>query len=150
FAHVGLEIGAERYLDYAKRFGFCSRLAIRSGSRTLPVSASYVTTPAQGGGCSPFKDKVELAAAAFGQAQVNVTPFQMALVAATVANDGVMPEPFVVREVRAHATDPAKGPKGALVESTSPAPGRRAISSQAAEQVRQAMVDAVQGPLGRF
>jgi peptidoglycan glycosyltransferase len=150
FAHVGLEIGAERYLDYARRFGFCSRPSIGSGSRVLPVSASYVTKPAEGGGCSPFTDKVELASAAFGQAQVNVTPLQMALVAATVANDGVMPDMYVVREIRAHSNDPTKGPKGALVESTSPGAGRRVISSQSASEVRQAMVDAVQGPLGRF
>ena len=28
FAHVGLELGAEAFLDYARRFGFCSGLAI--------------------------------------------------------------------------------------------------------------------------
>jgi len=150
FAHVGLEVGAERYLDYAKRFGFCSPLTIGSGSRTLSASASYVTKRDPNGGCSPFADKVELASAAFGQAQVNVTPLQMALVAATVADDGVMPELYVVRDIRAHADDPSKGPTGALIDSTSPAAGHRVISSQAASEVRQAMVDAVQGPLGRF
>ena len=150
FAHVGLEVGAERYLDYAKRFGFCAPLAIGSGSRSLPVSTSYVTTRANEGGCSPFKDKVELASAAFGQAQVNVTPLQMALVAATVANDGVAPDLYVVREIRAHAADPTKGPNGALIETTSPGSGHRVISSQSASEVRQAMVDAVQGPLGRI
>jgi peptidoglycan glycosyltransferase len=150
FAHVGLEVGAERYLDYAKRFGFCAPLQIGSGSRTLSASASYVTKRTSDGGCSPFQDKVELASAAFGQAQVNVTPLQMALVAATVADDGLMPDLYVVREIRAHADDPSKGPKGALIESTSPSPGHRVISSQAASEVRQAMVDAVQGPLGRL
>ena len=150
FAHVGLDVGAERYLDYAKRFGFCAPLAIGSGSRSLPVSTSYVTTRANEGGCSPFKDKVELASAAFGQAQVNVTPLQMALVAATVANDGVAPDLYVVREIRAHAADPTKGPNGALIETTSPGSGHRVISSQSASEVRQAMVDAVQGPLGRI
>jgi penicillin-binding protein A len=150
FAHVGLEVGAERYLDYAKRFGFCAPIKIGSGGRSLSASASYVTRRATDGGCSPFRDRVELASAAFGQAQVNVTPLQMALVAATVANDGVMPDPYVVREIRAHAADPNGGPKGALIESLNPSAGHRVISSQAASEVRQAMVDAVQGPLGRF
>jgi penicillin-binding protein A len=150
FAHVGLEVGSQRYLDYAKQFGFCSPLAIGSGSRSLPVSASYLTTRAKDGGCSPFKDQVELASAAFGQAQVNVTPLQMALVAATVANDGIEPDLYVVNQIRAHAADPAKRPSGALIESTSPGSGHRVISSQTASEVRQAMVDAVQGPLGRF
>jgi penicillin-binding protein A len=150
FAHVGLAVGAERYLEYAKRFGFCAPLSIGSGSRTLPVSASYVTRRTAEDGCSPFTDKVELASAAFGQAQVNVTPVQMALVAATVGNDGIMPELYVVREIRAHATDPNKGPNGALIDTTSPGQGHRVISSQSASEVRQAMVDAVQGPLGRI
>ncbi len=39
FAHVGLEVGASRYLDYARRFGFCSRLRIGSDERGLPVDA---------------------------------------------------------------------------------------------------------------
>lgn len=150
FAHVGLQVGAEGYLDYAKRFGFCAPLKIGSGSRTLTASASYVTKRGSDGGCSPFQDKVELASAAFGQAQVNVTPLQMALVAATVADDGVMPDLYVVRDIRAHADDPTKGPNGAVIESTSPGAGHRVISSQAASEVRQAMVDAVQGPLGRL
>jgi penicillin-binding protein A len=149
FAHVGLEVGAERYLDYAKRFGFCAPIQIGSGSRTLSASASYVTSRASDGGCSPFQDKAELASAAFGQAQVNVTPLQMALVAATVADDGVMPDLYVVRDIRAHADDPSKG-QGAVIESTSASAGQRVISSQTASEVRQAMVDAVQGPLGRI
>ena len=37
-----------------------------------------------------FADRVELANAAYGQAEVLVTPLQMALVAATIANDGVL------------------------------------------------------------
>lgn len=150
FAHVGLAVGAERYLDYAKRFGFCAPLQVGSGSRTLSASASYVTKRAPDGGCSPFQDKVELASAAFGQAHVSVTPLQMALVAATIGNDGVMPEPYVVGQIRTHAEDASKGPTGALIESTSPLAGQRVISSQAAGEVRSAMVDAVQGPLGRF
>jgi penicillin-binding protein A len=150
FAHVGLEVGAERYLNYAKRFGFCAPLQIGSGSRTLSASASYVTKRAADGACSPFQDKVELASAAFGQAHVSVTPLQMAMVAATIGNDGVMPDPYVVGQVRAHADDPRNGPKGALIESTSPSAGQRVISSQAAGEVRSAMVDAVQGPLGRL
>lgn len=150
FAHVGLEVGADRFLEYATRFGFCSGLTIGTGGRSLPVSASYVTRRAAGGGCSPFADNPELASAAFGQAQVAVTPFQMALVAATVANDGVRPNPYVVSAVRAHAIDPGKGPNPTVLTSTAPSSGVRVMSSQTAAEVRAAMVDAVQGPLGRI
>jgi peptidoglycan glycosyltransferase len=69
----------------------------------------------------------------------------MALVAATIANGGVMVEPFVVREVR--SLDPAGGP--ATVTATFDSPGRRTVVNPlTAEQTREVMVDAVHGPLG--
>ena len=48
-----------------------------------------------------FRDEVELANAAYGQAEVLVTPLQMALVAATIANDGLLMKPKLVDELRA-------------------------------------------------
>lgn len=149
FAHVGLNLGAERYLDYAHRFGFCTPRQIGPGVRGLPVSASYVTTPVDGD-CGPFADDVELASASFGQAQVNVTPVQMALLAATIANDGVLPDLHAVRDVRAHAADPAAGPADQVLERTGTGGGTRVISPQAAQQARAAMVDAVEAELGQL
>jgi len=79
-----------------------------------------------------------------------VTPVQMALVAATIANDGVTPTPYVVRDVRAHASRPARGPSDQVLDTFSPPGGTRVVSSQTAAEVRSAMVDAVEGPLGRL
>lgn len=150
FAHVGLELGAERFLDYARRFGFCQAGRIGPAAHPLGIDPSYVTVPASSGGCSDFSDKVELASAAFGQAKVAATPIQMALVAAAIANDGVMPQPFVVRNVLAHAADPASGPSQSVLEHTDGVGSTRVVSPQTAAAVRSAMVDAVQGELGRL
>jgi peptidoglycan glycosyltransferase len=96
-------------------------------------------------GCEDFVDDAELASAAFGQARVTATPVQMALVAATVANGGMMVEPFVVREIRDPNPDGGLGPVAATLES----PFRRqVVSGTVADQVRDVMVDAVHGPLG--
>jgi peptidoglycan glycosyltransferase len=149
FAHVGLELGAERYLDYARRFGFCQSLRIGSDSRGLPVDPSYVSAQADGG-CAAFSDQVELASAAFGQAAVSVTPMQMALMAATIANHGAVPQPFVVRDLRTHAENPATGPSDAVLETYGGGPGNAAISSSVADAVRHAMIDAVSGPIGKL
>jgi penicillin-binding protein A len=146
YAHVALELGAERYLDYARRFGFCSPLAIGPAGRALGVNASYVTAPADGD-CSPFTDDVELASAGFGQAATNVTPTQMALLAATIANGGVIPPMHVVRDVRPHST--TGSPSEDVIETYGGSGGGAAIGGQAAGQVRSAMVDAVNGQLGR-
>jgi penicillin-binding protein A len=146
FAHVGLELGAETYLDYARRFGFCEPGEIGPPSRALAVAASYVTQPVDGE-CGPFSGEVELASASFGQGSTAVTPVQMALLAAAVAGDGVMPHPYVVRDVRSHAEE--GGPSETVLERFSPPGGTRVISTDTARQVRAAMVDAVNGELGR-
>lgn len=146
FAHVGLQLGGERFLDAARRFGMCDALAIGPSQRALEVAPSYLTQPVDGD-CGPFGGDVELASAAFGQGSAVVTPVQMALVAATVAADGVMPQPFVVRDVRAHATDAT--PSETILDRLGSGGGTRVISTEAARQTRAAMLDAVNGELGR-
>jgi peptidoglycan glycosyltransferase len=144
FAHVGLEIGQQPYLDGASRFGFCDDLRVGPATHALPVSASAVTE-LSGSGCADFVDDAELASAAFGQARVTATPMQMAMVAATIANGGTLVEPFVVREVR--QPDPAGGEP--TVTETYDSPGQRQVVSRVtADQTRAVMVDAVHGPLG--
>jgi len=149
FAHVGLEVGANRYLEYARRIGFCDPLSIGDSGRRLPVSASYVTAVVDAD-CAPFSDRAELAQASFGQGRVSVTPVQMALLAAAIANDGTAPSPYVVRDVRAHAANPAAGPTDRVLESYGRSDGHRFVSSATAAAVRSAMVDAVEGKLGRL
>jgi penicillin-binding protein A len=145
FAHTALELGADLFLDYARRFGFCAPLAIGPSGRALGVTPSYVSGAFEGD-CSPFDDSVELAVAGFGQAEVIATPTQMALVAATIANDGVMPGPYVVRDVRAHV---AEGPPSdTILETYRGAGSRRVVSLETARQVRSIMVDAVNAELG--
>jgi penicillin-binding protein A len=148
FAHVGLEVGVEPYVEYARRFGFCDPLVIGPPERGLAVSASYVTAAAEDD-CTPFQDRAELAQASFGQGRVGVTPFQMALLAATIANDGTMPNPYVVRDVRVHTDDLASGPADRVLEEYGGS-GEQVVSSEAAREVRSAMVDAVHGQLGRL
>ena len=70
FAQLGTyEVGPEALLETAKRYG---------------ISVAKPNTPEQ------LKDA--LPQASYGQGQVVATPFQMARVAATVANGGAMPE----------------------------------------------------------
>lgn len=147
FAHVGLALGGDSLLEYARRFGFCAPIRIGDSQHFLSADASYVSQPA-GGDCGPFSDRVELANAAYGQGKVDVTPLQMALLAATIANDGIVPDPYLVRDVRGHAANPGDGPLATILQAYAAGTGHRAISSLTAAQVRSVMVDAVQGPIG--
>ena len=149
FAHVGLELGTDAFVEYARALGFCDPLQVGSAARGLAVSASYVTAE-ENSDCAPFQDRAELAQASFGQGRVNVTPVQMALLAAAIANDGVMPDPHAVRDIRIHAEDPAGGPASRILETYGGGGGRRFVGSAAAAETRSAMVDAVHGELGRL
>ena len=90
YALTGLQTGGAALVDYAKRMGFGAPLPF-----DLPTAVSQVTN---GDGSQPggFTDDVELANASYGQAEAFVTPLQMALVASTIANDGVLMQPRLV------------------------------------------------------
>ncbi len=84
----GIAASVQRLLEYAKRFGFNQRIPF-----DLPVAVSK-TAPREA--FTP----TELASTAFGQGQLQVTPLLMALIAATVANGGAMPAPYLVAAIR--------------------------------------------------
>ncbi|MCI0346107.1 MAG: penicillin-binding protein 2 [Chloroflexi bacterium] len=133
FALAGLETGGDALATEAEDLGFGAPLPF-----ALPTSPSQVTGGRGdfGGG---FRDAVELASASFGQGETFVTPLQMALVAAAVANDGVIMRPRLV--------DAFVGQDGTTTVGSEE--WRRVMSSQVAAEVTAAMVRAVEGELGR-
>ena len=78
--------------------------------------------------------------AGIGQGDVAATPLQMALVAAAIGNGGDVPRPRLVREI----TDPS----GGIVERFSPETIGEALSSENAQEIKEMMVDVVQGEGG--
>ena len=134
YALTGLQTGGAGLVAYANRMGFDSPLAF-----DLPTAVSQVTN---GDGTMPggFTDDVELANAAYGQAETFVTPLQMALVAATVANDGELMQPRLVTSM----TGRHSGTK--IIR---PRTMGRVISMADARAINAAMVQAVEGPFGR-
>jgi penicillin-binding protein A len=85
FAAVGMEIGADAIRAQAERFGFGEALSI-------PMRVTPSTIPAE-------LNQPQLAQSAIGQFDVRVTPLQMAMVAAGVANDGTVMKPYLVQSV---------------------------------------------------
>jgi peptidoglycan glycosyltransferase len=134
YALAGLETGGGRLVDEASKLGFGAALPF-----DLPTAISRVTS---GDGSAPggFTDDAELASAAFGQGETFVTPLQMALVAATVANDGVLMKPRLVNELT------GEGPGARTV---APETWRRVMGEADARALQAAMREAVEGDLGR-
>jgi len=134
FAETGVRTGSEALTQYADRLGFDAALPF-----DLPTAVSQITN---GGGQLPggFKDRVELANAAYGQAEVLVTPLQMALVAATIANDGTLMRPHLVLETTG---------KGGTTNVGRSAIGQ-VVSPGIAQEIAAAMRLAVNGDIGRI
>ena len=133
YALSGLAVGGAGLVDYAARLGFGAPLPF-----DLPTAVSQVTN-GTGGAPGGFADDVELASAAFGQGETFVTPLQMAVVAATVANGGELMRPRLVTGMTGKGGTRTFGPESI----------RRVIDPADAAAITTAMVAAVEGELGR-
>lgn len=130
FARLGAELPEEAFAETVSAFGFGSTppLDIRSVSSRIP-SADQLRSPA-------FR-----AQSAIGQFNVSATPLQMALVVAAIANQGEVPVPRLVREIR--------DARGVIVEQTKAGIWRRAVSGSTAATLTELMTAVVKTGTGR-
>jgi len=135
YALAGLATGGADLVRWAAAVGFGAPIPY-----DLPTETSQVT---EGTGSDPggFADRVELANASYGQAQVLVTPIQMALVAAAVANGGTIMRPRAVMAVVA--------PDGTVSERPAEV-WLRPFGPDVAAPIRAAMTLAVEGRYGHL
>jgi peptidoglycan glycosyltransferase len=124
FAELGVLSGPEAMIDAAQSFGFNDRppIDLTDAARSVFPTDFTRNTPA-------------LAQSAIGQNNVSATPLQMALVAAAVANDGVIMKPHVLHDVQ--DTD------GNIVDDYDPDEWRTAMDPGTAGLLREAMFNVV-------
>ena len=127
FAMAAVELGQDRIREVAERFGFND-----SFDYPLPVTGSVFPSDL---------DDAALAQSSIGQRDVQATALQMAMVAAGIANDGVVMEPQLIKAVRRSDLT--------TVQEFSPRERGRATTPEVAGQVSDMMVSAVEdGILG--
>jgi penicillin-binding protein A len=141
FCNVGKAIGAGSILGYAKRFGFYDLPPLETPEDERVASGLYN----RGRLFYPKhpETQVDPGRLAFGQERLQVTPLQMAMVAATVANHGVLMRPHVVQRV--------VGPDGKTIVRARPHQLARVMSPQVASELNammQAVVTGGTGPKG--
>jgi cell division protein FtsI/penicillin-binding protein 2 len=102
FAPMGAELGAERLVAAAERFGFNKPDGI--------IGAPPGTIPAASG----IVGDLAVGSTAIGQGQVQSTPLRMAEVAAAIANGGTLVRPTLLRGGRGEASR-ATSPKTARI-----------------------------------
>jgi len=137
FCEIGKALGAREILDYTKRFGFYSVPPLETPVNERAISGLYD----KGKLFFPKNDfQVDPGRLAFGQERLQVTPLQMTMVAAAIANGGVVMRPYVVERVVA--------PDGSTVTKTKPEQLRRAVSPTVASEITTMMEAVVSGGTG--
>jgi peptidoglycan glycosyltransferase len=133
FAQLGLDMGAEALAGESGDFGFNARPPL---DLPAPARSTFPNVDA-------FRqDQPALARSAIGQQDVAATPLQMALVAAGVANGGIIMKPHVMAEIR--------DSEGGVVRTYQPEQWQKAMEPQAAAALRDMMVAVVNnGTAGR-
>jgi peptidoglycan glycosyltransferase len=94
FARLGDELGGEVFLDYAQRLGFSAP----QGAPPIEIAAS--AAQAANDPEALLTNDLLRAATAIGQGELLASPLSMALVVSAVLNDGDVPRPHLVLEVR--------------------------------------------------
>ncbi|GAA3200698.1 MULTISPECIES: peptidoglycan D,D-transpeptidase FtsI family protein [Streptomyces] len=120
FGKIGSDLGNDKMLEMAKKFGFTEE-------QFTPVRSS----------ASVFSEDMapsEVALSSIGQFNTAATPLQMAMVSAAVANNGTLMKPYMVDELQAPSLD--------TVEKTDPEEMSRPMSAKNA-QILQSMMETV-------
>ena len=135
FGQVADGLGAEKLVATARAFGYGQQLGL-----DFTTAASVMPNPEE-------MTEWELAWAGAGQPVgqghtpgPQATVMQNALMAATIANNGIAMNPYVVSQILA--------PDGTVLKTTRGRSLGQAVSSGTAEQVKQAMLDVVQNGTG--
>lgn len=127
FGQIALKMGVDTFYKYLNRWGIGQSLDFQ-----LPASRDRV----------PPQSSVvpgELAQMGFGQGALLMTPLRMALVGATIADDGTEPRPFLVRQVVQPGSASSSYGPGELAEP---------ISADTAANVKKMMIAVVQRGTG--
>ena len=127
FAQLGMDLGADALRAQAEAFGFDTPL-------NVPMKVTESHFPAD-------PDAPQTALSAIGQFEVRVTPLQMAMVSAAIANGGVPMRPYLVQAVRSSDLT--------VVDQTEPTELGRAVSAGTAAALRDMMVGVVANGTGR-
>jgi penicillin-binding protein A len=137
FCEIGKELGPGPIIQEMKDYGFYSLPPLETPADERRISGLYhngrLFEPQSAADVDPGR-------LAFGQTELQVTPQQMAMVAAAVANRGVLMEPYVV--------DRILSPKGKVVTRTRQHVLGRTLSPHNAQVLSLAMEAVVRAGTG--
>ena len=128
WAQVGEQLGTDTMFEYMDRFGFNGTPPVQYPADQLNASG----VRGDNGKLLGPDDSIDIGRVAIGQERLLVTPIQMAMVAATVANGGEMMEPTFVESV----TDP-----DGRTDESDPQKAATVMSEETAAQLTEMMTN---------
>ncbi|HZW44623.1 MAG TPA: penicillin-binding transpeptidase domain-containing protein [Dermatophilaceae bacterium] len=126
FGWLGLQLGGDELRAQAAKFGFGDVLKV-------PMRVEPSTVPAE-------LNAPQTAQSAIGQYEVRVTPLQMAMVSAAIANKGIVMSPYLVKDTRNSDLE--------IIEPTQPEQLSQAITPDVAAALTRMMITVVQSGTG--
>jgi peptidoglycan glycosyltransferase len=126
FGWLGLNLGADKLRAQAAQFGFGDILRI-------PMFVTPSKVPAK-------LSQAETAQSAIGQFEVRVTPLQMAMVSAAIANKGTLMSPYLVKDTRNSDLD--------VIDQNKPEQLSQAVTPAVAAALTRMMTTVVQSGTG--
>jgi peptidoglycan glycosyltransferase len=126
FGWLGMQLGAKALTGQAAKFGFGDRIS-------MPMSVTPSSIPSE-------LDKPQLAQSAIGQRDVRVTPLQVAMISAAIANHGVVMKPRLVKKVTSSDLE--------VIDEPGPEQMSQAVSAETATALTRMMQEVVRSGTG--
>jgi peptidoglycan glycosyltransferase len=136
WAEVAENLGSGTMYDYMERFGFNTEPPLDYPRGQMTPSGVF----GEDGKLLDEDDPVDIGRVAIGQERLQVTPLQMAMVAAAVANGGVLMQPRL--------TDRVVDKDGRVEERIEPEEDERVMSGETAEALADMMANVVREGTG--
>ena len=130
FMQLGSRIGASKFYKYFKAFGLFDKTEIDTSGETIGIFHDINNV-----------GPVELATISFGQ-RFTITPIQLITAISSVANDGILVKPRIVKQTVNSDTN--------VTTSIDVRTIRQVLSSETASQVREMMEYVVTNGTGRY
>ncbi len=140
WAQVAVSVGKATMAKYMGRLGFGKRPPIDLPADERQPSGEYQNAGGRHQLLDPRSSLVDVGRMGIGQDKLGVTPLQMAMVAAAVANHGTLMTP--------HLTDRVVDRDGRVVERIGATPFSQVMKPQTADAVGQMMAHVVQEGTG--
>jgi peptidoglycan glycosyltransferase len=127
FAQIALKMGTSTFYDALAKWGIGNSLDFQLPAETDRVPERSTIVPG------------ELAQMGFGQGALLMTPLRMALITSTIANGGIEPRPYIVRQIVRNGTVASVSDAGTLASP---------VSADTAANVKNMMIAVVQRGTG--